>query len=304
MKKVSKVLGLCTLLTLATVSCKKNTEPVGFSFKADINEPTSEGKNYLGTDNIIRWNAGDQVRVFVRNGNSAVFETQDEGQKVATFHGTIEEGDEYVAFYPAQNCTDNQNGKVTMTLSEVQHYVNYGFADDTYPMAAVFSGPSANTSFQTRFYSPCGMLCLQLDGNAKIGKIELEDNFKTTWMGMEIGHPLAGDLTATVAGFDPHNPDFDLPKPKDMRKTKITLDCGEEGVQLTSTVKRFYFVLPTYPKDKLLNPIAQCQVFERGFTAKVYDTNGVCIKELSTIKDNHIKPEVVKLMPKMTINVN
>lgn len=299
MRKVTKIVGFCTLLALATVSCKKSTEPMGISFKASINEPTCEDKNYLGSDNILRWNAGDQVRVFVRNGNSAIFTTQDEGATVATFSGTIEEGDEYVAFYPAENCTDNQDGKVRMTLSEVQQYAENGFADDTYPLAAVISGSSSSSSFQTKFYGPCGLLCLQVVGTAKIGKIELEDKFEM----MGIKRPLAGELVATVEGFNPRNPDFELPK--DLRKTKITLDCSNVdggGVQLTSTVKYFYFVLPTYPEKYLdaLNP----QVLEKGVRVTFYDTNGQKIKTMSSSGDNRIIPETVRIMKKMTINAN
>lgn len=291
MRKVTKIMGVCALLVLAAVSCKKNTEPVGVSFKASIDNPTCEDKNYIGSDNMLRWNAGDQVRVFVKNGNSAIFTTQDEGAKVATFSGTIGEGDEYVAFYPAQNCTDNQDGKVVMTLPETQMYAANGFADDTYPLAATFSGPSTLSNFQSTFYSPCGILCLQLNGNAKIGKIELEDNFETVIMGQTLKHPIAGDLIATVEGFDPKHPKFELPKPKDLRKTKITLDCSNVGgVQLTSTNKKFYFVVPNYPEEYLGLPNVQCQIFVKGFTAKIYDVDGNYLDELKTTKDKHIDP--------------
>ena len=297
MRKVTKIMGLCALLVLATVSCKKSTEPVGISFKASINDPTCEGKNYLGSDNKLRWNAGDQVRVFVRNGNSAVFETQDEGATVATFSGIIGESDKYVAFYPAENCTETQDGKVKMTLSDVQDYAPNGIADDTYPLAAVISGLSNGSSFQTRFYGPCGLLCLQMVGNAKIGKIVLEDKFELG----PIKHPLAGELVAKVDGFDPRNPKFKLPE--DLTKTAITLNCmNVDGVQLTSTVKRFYFVLPTYP-DEYLNQFNP-QVLEKGLKVTIYDTRNNVIKTMSASGDNHIIPETIRLMPVMTINAN
>lgn len=296
MRKATMIMGLCALLALATVSCKKHTESGSVSFKASFTNPTFGGKNYLDGD-VLKWNNGDKIRVFVRNGNSAIFETSDEGESVATFRGTIEECDRYVAFYPARSCTPAEGGKVTMTLAANQTYKENGFADDFFPLAAV----AENNQFNLKFRSPCNLFCLQLYGNATISKIELEDRFVGPY---GIKHPLAGELVATVEGFDPEHPVFELPK--DFRKTKLTLDCGD-GVLLStdsSNPTKFFFVVPNYPQNYIdeYHQLVQCQVFEKGFDATIYTTDGKTAT-LGTDQDNHINNDdgtgqnVVLMMP-------
>ena len=305
MRKATMIMGLCALLALTTVSCKKNTESGSVSFKASFTNPTFGDKNYLDGD-VLKWNNGDKIRVFVRNGNSAIFETSDEGESVATFRGTIEECDRYVAFYPARSCTPAEGGKVTMTLEAWQTYKEGGFDNDFFPLAAV----AENNQFNLKFRSPCNLFCLQLYGDATITKIELEDNF--LYYGV-LKHPLAGNLVATVDGFDPDHPEFELPK--EFREPTLTLDCSKVdggGVRLTpdpSNPKKFFFVIPNYPEEYLNSPLVACQVFERGFTARIHDINGK-ITPLSTNQDNHIDngdgtgQNVVLMMPVQEVNAN
>lgn len=305
MRKASMIMGLCALLALATVSCKKNTESGSVSFKASFTNPTFGGKNYLD-GNVLKWNNGDKIRVFVSNGNSAIFETSDEGESLATFSGTIEESDRYVAFYPARSCTPAEGGKVTMTLAANQTYKENGFANDFFPLAAV----AENNQFNLKFRSPCNLFCLQLYGNATIKKIELEDNFITykEVFGHQIPvqHPLAGNLVATVEDFNPDRPEFELPM--EFREPTLTLDCSKVdggGVLLStdsSNPTKFCFVIPNYPEDYLDNEYVQFQVFQKGFTAKIYTTDGKTAT-LGTNEDNHIDnvdgmgQNVVLMMP-------
>lgn len=285
MKKVTKIVGLCAMLTLALASCKKNevNESANMTFKADITQPASDDKTYLDNDSPrhIRWYAGDQIKVFVKNGHSAVFTTQDEGEINASFSGSIETSDRYVAFYPAANITDDNNGKVTMSFCGKQPYVENGIANGMYPMAALAE------NFQFPFHSPCGFLrlCLKCNSSCTIDSIVLDDKDEIKVLPFigesRIPHPLVGELTADVATIDPADPVFEMPTLS--RGETITLVCNP-AVQLGGEYKDFFFVVPTYPKYKV-EPLKIKQVFYNGFTAKVYGNGGQILKEISTPDD-------------------
>ena len=101
MKKLTRILGLCALVALATTSCKKdnNTNDSGKSFRATISQPTDGSKTHIGTDDdSLYWNSGDEIKVFVEDGSSSVFRTTDENVVEATFKGDITETGKYVAF--------------------------------------------------------------------------------------------------------------------------------------------------------------------------------------------------------------
>lgn len=282
MKKTVKIFGLCALLTIATLSCKKNNEfgeVIRMTFKASVTQPTSDDKTYLDGESPrnIRWYAGDQVKVFVKNGHSALFTTQDEGEINASFTGSIETSDRYVAFYPAANITDDNNGFVTMDFCGRQPYVKNGIANGMYPMAALES------NFNFQFHSPCGFLhlCLKCNSSCTIDSIVLDDKDEIQvlpYFGEKrIPHPLVGKLVAEVATIDPADPVFELPK--DFREETITLVCNP-AVQLGTEYEDFFFVVPTYPKYKV--PVNIKQVFYNGFTAKVYGNGGNLLKTIAT----------------------
>lgn len=282
MKKATKLVGLCALLAIAIVSCKKNNElgeVTRMTFKANVTQPTSDDKTYLdnGSPRNLRWHAGDQVKVFVKNGHSAVFTTQDEGEINASFTGSIETSDRYVAFYPAANITDDNNGLVTMSFCGKQPYVENSIADGMYPMAALES------NFNFQFHSPCGFLrlCLKCNTSCTIDSIVLDDKDEIQVLPrigeMRIPHPLVGELVADVATIDPANPVFEMPKFS--RVETITLVCNP-AVQLGTEYKDFFFVVPTYPKYKV--PVNIKQVFYNGFTAKVFGNGGNLLKTITT----------------------
>lgn len=282
-------MGLCAVLALSFMSCKKNEEKATLSFKATIEQPTCNDKTYIEYNQaqdyyILKWNSGDRARVFKKDGSSADFETQDEGATTTATFYKIDQGDfppsadGYAVFYPADFAI-KEGGKVKLTFPENQIYKEGGIETNTFPMAA--AGPD----FKFTFSSPCGILKVPLysEGSSEItvGKIELRDN--------TAANPIAGTLTVNLDQFDDYynyqNLQFDrddiLYFLQKFQKKVITLNCPE-GVTLTSNAKDFYFVVPTYPDKFLKWPYNRVQVFAAGFNITIYDMAGNKIMEKET----------------------
>lgn len=287
MKKVTRIVGLCAILALSVMSCKKNEEKALLSFKATINQLTSNDKTYIEyvpgqvPQYIVKWNKGDRARVFKKDGSFADFETQDEGAtNIATFD-QISSGDfppseyGYAVFYPAEFATKEGN-KVKLTFPKDQVYKEEGGIEtNTFPMAA--AGPD----FTFNFSSPCGILKVPLysenGSEITVKKIVLQDNNNL--------NPIAGTLKVKldqfkVEGYNYEDLEIDYLDifsffMSDQGKT-ITLNCPEGGVTLStdsSEATDFYFVVPTYPEKYLKDPYNRPQVFEEGFNITMYDMN-------------------------------
>lgn len=289
MKKVTKILGLCALMTFGVMSCKKSEQKELLSFKAIINQPTCNSKTHIDNAYIVRWDAGDQARVYIQDGTSAVFTTQNQdATTTATFtlnpdQAPLPASDMYAIFYPAELASKKQsNNKISLTFPDKQIYFEDGFATNTFPMAAIGSG------FTFDFSSPCGLLCLQLYGKYEgitIDSIQLKDNDER--------NPIAGTLTVNVNDIkvEDLNPDdysnlelFNFLQ-KFQKKT-ITLICPDGGVPLNTSdeqAKKFYFVVPTYP-EKFINSqyahvLDRVQVFSKGFTISIFGNEGTKLME-------------------------
>ena len=293
MKKVTKIMGLCAVLALSFMSCKKNEEKATLSFKATIEQPTCNDKTYIEYNQaqdyyILKWNSGDRARVFKKDGSSADFETQDEGATTTATFYKIDQGDfppsedGYAVFYPADFAIKDGK-KVRLTFRKDQVYKEGGIETNTFPMAA--AGPDFNFTFS----SPCGILKVPLysEGSSEITvkKIELRDNHED--------NPIAGTLNVGlnqfVEGYTYNNINIDiLTFPQTFFEKTITLHCPEGGITLSpdpDNAKDFYFVVPTYP-DKYTNTFnpwsPYTQVFEEGFTITIYDMAGNKIMDKNT----------------------
>ena len=51
-------------MTIAATSCQKNEEQLTNSITAELTQPNSDGKTYIGTGNYLMWNSGDQIKVY------------------------------------------------------------------------------------------------------------------------------------------------------------------------------------------------------------------------------------------------
>lgn len=266
MKKVTRILGLCALMALVTVSCKKNENTKGgVSFLASITQPTNGAKTHIGADNFLMWNENDAIKVYNTAGEAETFTTSDKDVTLATFNGDITETETYYACYPENNTIDIANAKATLALSATQLYAKGGFADDTYPMVAINAGNQFN------FRSPFGVLCLQLKGTATVGSIELTDSN----MGLAGDFTVALDaMTAIVSSSTTGN--------------TITLSCPN-GVALNNeTAENFFMVVPA-------------GAFSNGFTAVVKDVADNTIHTLETSADNTLLAENILTMPEIKI---
>lgn len=285
MKKVTRILGLCALVALATVSCKKDDNNVpqgGKSFRATINQPTDGAKTHIGDGNYLMWNSGDEIKVYTADGTSAVFTTTDaDVYEDAVFTGDIKEADKYVAFYPADNASDAQEGNVILTLPDQQTYEANNFANDAYPMAAYWEG-NAGDDVDFQFHSPCAVVCLPLKGNAKVTSIDLTGKNYLTDI-------LAGTLKVDINNFDPANPSAGGYTPVSAKWT-VSLSCGNDGVQLyPNTATNFYFVVA-----------APHEIFKSGLKFVVNYEGGS--ETLETTKDNGLIAETILTMPEKEVN--
>lgn len=265
MKKVTRILGLCALMALVTVSCKKNENTKGgVSFLASITQPTNGAKTHIGADNFLMWNENDAIKVYNTAGEAETFTTSDKDVTLATFNGDITETETYYACYPEGNTIDIANAKATLALSDAQQYAVGGFANGAYPMVAT------NDEKQFNFRSPFGVLCLQLKGTATVGSIELTDS--------NMG--LAGDFTVALD-------DMTAIASSSTTGNTITLSCPNVVLN-NDAAKSFFMVVPA-------------GAFAQGFTAVVKDMNGNTIHELKTTENNTLLAENILTMPEIKI---
>lgn len=281
MKKNVRMIGLCALVMLAVVSCKKNEESAVMTFRATMTSPTYDAKTYLDSYLDLRWNSGDAIMLYAMDDSqtmidNAVFTTNDEGVKVASFSGNIAQAGTYYAFYPASMASSNGN----MKASSTQQFVPNGIPTDTYPMACVINDGSMDFQFQGLF----GLLAIPMKGNATIGSIEFIDALYK--------NRLSGEFTLNfeAVGQDDWN---NLMEESDShnRSSSVILDCGPEGYTLSEVPVRAYFAL---------RPMACSQ----GFTVVVKDLNGETLwtKDVPQNSSNMIQPERILLMPEITVN--
>ena len=282
MKKIVRTLGLCALVMLALVSCKKKEESAVMTFRASISQPTSDAKTYLDSDHYLYWNSGDAIKVYAIDENdttSAVFTTQDNAVKVATFSGNIAQSDNYYALYPAGMFSDfiDDETRISATVSPTQQFVPNGIATNAYLMAA----KNVERSLEFKFQGLFGLLAIPMKGNVTIGSIELTDAWFDLW----------GDVPFKLnqLSWD------DLKGGSDSRSDlkTITLECGDEDFTLSEEPDTAYFVL---------RPLACAN----GFTITVKDLAGDTLFTKSAPQNfsNAIKPQRILLMPEIEITAN
>ena len=265
MKKTLRLIGLCALVMLAAVSCKKNEEK-NVTFQATLTQPSSDSKTHIDANNNLVWNSGDQIKVYTADNteaSAAVFSTTSNNTMTATFSGTLTESASYTAFYPAEGVTVS-GSKILMPLNATQTFVDGNMASGAYPMYATGTGETFT------FHSPAGLLMLKFMGSGTIGSVELTDKNGANLAGNYEVDP--ANNTCTFVG----------------NATTVTLNCGEGVALNTETETVMYFVLPA-------------GVFDGGFTAVVKNTTGGEMYTLSTTRANLIVAEKILEMP--TVNV-
>ena len=216
------MMGMMTL-----VSCNKDKDNKDKAvFHATI-ESRTQDRTYLDPvdgQGQIKWKAGDQIRIYNGNGESAVFTLQSGAN---TTNGTFTYANEFdmvppfTAVYP-HTTTMNDEDMVVFEVPAVQNITETGtFANGANPMLAY--GTDDNLYFKIL----CGGLGVRLYGDAHVSSI--------TVMGIE-GEKLNGQ-------FEVDGEDTELATSHygDGGNNLVTLTCD---VTLTDEVSAFYAVLP------------------------------------------------------------
>ena len=263
-------MGLCGLLALAFVSCKKDKETTGnMTFEATISQPTSNSKTHIGPDNMLVWDAGNTIKVFNAAGQYGDFTTNDNNAVTATFAGTLTASESYTAFYPNAQF-DGTN--VRVAVGGTQTYVADNFANNSYPMLATNSGDNF------LFHSHAGVLRLQFTSEvgATVGSITVAG------VGNDV---LAGTMVYPYG----YHYDFNdvMPYTVEGSVQEVTLNCGT-GVTLQSTPTVFNIIL-------LENALSN------GFTVTLKAVDGSELQSFTAPEGNTIMAENIVIMPELAV---
>ena len=263
-------MGLCGLLALAFVSCKKDKETTGnMTFEATISQPTSNSKTHIGPDNMLVWDAGNTIKVFNAAGQYGDFTTNDNNAVTATFAGTLTASESYTAFYPNAQF-DGTN--VRVAVGGTQTYVADNFANNSYPMLATNSGDNF------LFHSHAGVLRLQFTSEvgATVGSITVAG------VGNDV---LAGTMVYPYG----YHYDFNdvMPYTVEDGVQEVTLNCGT-GVTLQSTPTVFNIIL-------LENALSN------GFTVTLKAVDGSELQSFTAPEGNTIMAENIVIMPELAV---
>ncbi len=169
----------------------------------------------------ISWEAGDEISI-----NGIVYTATPQANPAEAIFAKKNSGDDdptapFTAYYPASIYDGT-----TATLPATQVYNAEGRIAGILPMYA--EGSDLNLNFKNL----CGLMKFTLKGTEKVQKITLTDDAKA----------LSGKFTVSenAAVLD------------GAAKGGVSLDCGEEGVQLDeSTGKTFYVAVPARSYEKL-----------------------------------------------------
>ena len=205
----------------------------------------ADTRTILGGDDgkKVYWQEGDKLSVFLANARNQKFGIiNGAGSNYAEFQG--EEGliisggtgaanaMTNVGYYPYSkeiSVTQGESGAYTLNvvLPAVQQFVNASFGQEAWPMIAV---AETKNDFNLAFKAVATSWKLPLKGTARIVKAYVKSTAKG----------LAGAATVTAS-----NTVVPVLTMTEDATSTITLDCGENGVQLSeSDATTFVFVIP------------------------------------------------------------
>ena len=220
MKRVI-IIAFVTLLSVA--SCELEISPIvnhqALVFTASVDRPVT--KTSLDGDDLsgysVNWSNGDAIAIVDGAAHVGIYSTTSTSSSGTFTHSS---GDEvttadFEAYYPASI----YNGGIP-TLPDVQRYTPGNIAEA--PMYA----SSSTTDLQ--FKNLCGILRLNIStsmASQKVRSIGLFANQKLSGT-----FSVESDAAVISSSLDKDN--------------YVSLDCGEEGVNISSTPTSFYFSLP------------------------------------------------------------
>ena len=238
----------------------------------------NQTKTYVENGKYLRWHAADEISVFFGNTlNSQYLFAGETGANSGTFSavpsgelGTGNSLDAIYAVYPYDKTARiSDQGVISLNLPATQNYAENSFGKGANTMIATTQ--STKDTFLP-FKNACGYLTLKLynaDG-AKLRSVEIKGN---------AGEKIAGAATATIefGGV----PTLTM---GDDATTTVTLDCGENGIELGASADaatELWIVLPA-------------TTFESGITITATDTKGIKFEKSTSktvdITRNDIQP--------------
>lgn len=233
MKKVVRMLGLCALVALAFTACKKNETNSALTFKATINQPTSDSRTHINEANMLAWDENDNILVFDNAAANYDFTVGIIGEKLdyadyqgvfeipagekAEFMKDLDKSEKYWAYYPN---AELDNSIVKLQVPATQQFASEGsILPNVYPMFAT------NNLDNFPFLSDAGILRIKLKKNANYEP----DVIVTKLVLRAEGDDLAGEM------LYPYNNPADYSKGNTLYD-EITLNCVDpetgDGVEV------------------------------------------------------------------------
>jgi len=204
--------------------------------------------------------------------NNKFTSTSASGTANASFTGSYDTSasDKYYALYPYSTTNYLSDGIINFSMSSEQNYVEGTFADGTNPSVGILN----TTDNKVAFKNLMGVLKLSLKSSETLNvtSITVKDN--------NPNNSLWGDVTVPCSGID--NGIYMC----SVTGGDNTLKLNCNGVQLNSTPKDFYLVVPVGS-------------FEYGFSITVDTSSGTFTKSANA--SNAIARSKIKAMPTLEI---
>ena len=224
---------------LALYGCMQVEEPYAEEFVSMTFTARTEGDTDTKTTldgeigektHRVLWNPEDEILILpvVQQENLTGYafnNTSTEISQTAVFEGLACNADKYHAFYPRYNIISANQDKIEFCLSSEYTYTNGTFPEFSFPMAATVTAGE-----DISFNNLCGILALRLTGKEVVRSVTFMTNNN---------QKVAGTFSVNMTDGE-----WQM-IPTQEGTTFITMDCGEEGVQLKETEATvFYFSLP------------------------------------------------------------
>ena len=222
-------------------------------------------------DNVGKtvWTAEDKVSVFYNNsGNSCWCYAGETGESSGVFYNQlyVEDGEtlkDIVLLYPyaESNSLSVADQCVYATIPALQHYEKDSYSIGANPMIASGDGDS----FELK--NVCVRLKLNVTGEKKVVKMTLTG---------DKGEQMAGRVAINYRDYTLSLIDEGSLSEEECAK-QVTLDMGEEGVELSKTPTAFYFVLG---QSELPSAMTLVATYDDGTTrtTKIQKLSGLDIK--------------------------
>ncbi len=284
---MKKLAIFATLLTLVLSGCAENTlDNIAPEVNNEITLPDLTAgfadddvtKTYVEESKYLRWHEADLITAFFGNTLNRQYKFKGKtGDNSGTFSlvpsgelGTGNALEAIYAIYPYdEDATITDKGEISLSLPATQLCAENSFGRGANTMIAVTE--NVEDTF-LGFKNACGYLKLKLynESGAKLKSVEVRGNNS---------EKIAGSATATIefGGVPTVTMLADA-------TTSVTLDCGEEGIELgttSETATELWVVLPEV-------------TFEGGITITATDTEGITFEKSTTnpvaITRNDIQP--------------